>query len=381
MISKVRRRPGLIATFLFPFVIWLTPMRHSMAAADTPNPPAAVNAEARRLYEQGLRHYERAEYDQAIQAFEASYDISRAPGLLFNIGQAYRLSGDCPHALSSYEEYLARAPATVNRERVETRIRQMADCVKASAPPSVVQTPAPVLSPPEPPPSAGVSVGHQPRVADSARPATFAGRHHRAVPLTLLGTSLALGLAGAWFLATGTAGIDETTALFESGGTWDQASAERQHDARTKAWVGLALLGGATLSAVGAAWTFTATSVNDGLTDQPQYRRRGVAGATLAASAVALGVAGTFFLVRSHSTDSWISDTFQKGGVWDQNSDRLKRNAVTDAWVGSALVGGAAIAAVTGGWLLLSGSETSATPKLAIGFTNKEFLAQCHATF
>jgi tetratricopeptide (TPR) repeat protein len=62
-------------------------------------------AKAKALYDEGLRHYEVAEYPQAIEAWKQSYLLSRKPLLLFNIGQAYRLSGDCKQAMTFYDNY------------------------------------------------------------------------------------------------------------------------------------------------------------------------------------------------------------------------------------------------------------------------------------
>src|SRR6185503_4767722 len=67
-------------------------------------------AKAKQLYDEGLRHYQVAEYTQAIDAWKQAYLISKKPLLLFNIGQAYRLSGDCAQAMTFYDNYQEAEP-------------------------------------------------------------------------------------------------------------------------------------------------------------------------------------------------------------------------------------------------------------------------------
>jgi tetratricopeptide (TPR) repeat protein len=54
--------------------------------------------------------YDAAQYDKAVQEFLAAYQAFPANTLLFNIGQAYRLSGDKEKALAYYEKYVEFEP-------------------------------------------------------------------------------------------------------------------------------------------------------------------------------------------------------------------------------------------------------------------------------
>jgi tetratricopeptide (TPR) repeat protein len=67
--------------------------------------PADGSGRARALYAEGDTHFRLAEYDQAITLFKEAYRLEPAPGLLFNLGQAYRLKGDCHQALWFYEKF------------------------------------------------------------------------------------------------------------------------------------------------------------------------------------------------------------------------------------------------------------------------------------
>ncbi len=49
----------------------------------------ATQAKARALFEEGAKAYALGRYAEAVEKFEASYDLYPAPELLFNLGQAY----------------------------------------------------------------------------------------------------------------------------------------------------------------------------------------------------------------------------------------------------------------------------------------------------
>lgn len=93
------------------------------AAADPP--PAPAPDPAREHYERGLAKYNLAEFDAAIVEFKQSYELSKAPRLLFNIAQAYRLKKDYASALYFYNTYLRADPNPPNREDVDAKIDEM----------------------------------------------------------------------------------------------------------------------------------------------------------------------------------------------------------------------------------------------------------------
>ena len=84
-------------------------------------------AKAKKLYDEGLRHYQVAEYTQAIDAWKASYLISKKPLLLFNIGQAYRLSGDCKQAMTFYDNYQDAEPSPKNQDELDQAVATCKD--------------------------------------------------------------------------------------------------------------------------------------------------------------------------------------------------------------------------------------------------------------
>ena len=64
-------------------------------------------APAEDLYTQGQAAYNDGDFVTAVAKWQASYDLSKESGLLFNLGQARRLSGDCPGALAAYRQFIA----------------------------------------------------------------------------------------------------------------------------------------------------------------------------------------------------------------------------------------------------------------------------------
>ena len=93
-------------------------------------PTAGKEQEAREHYKQGMLHFDLGEVDLAIQEFRQAYAISAAPGLLFNIAQAYRVKKDYEQALHFYRTYLRLQPKAPNRVDVEARVAEMEKMVK-----------------------------------------------------------------------------------------------------------------------------------------------------------------------------------------------------------------------------------------------------------
>ena len=135
-----------------------------LAWADSP-------ANARDLFKQARQRYEAGAFSEAAELFQKSYDLSKAPGLLFNLGQAWRNHGDCTRALAAYRTYLAQTPKAPNAVEVNELIAAMVRCEKAEKPgeqPSTSTPPAPERPPPEtglislppppPPPSPALTV-------------------------------------------------------------------------------------------------------------------------------------------------------------------------------------------------------------------------------
>lgn len=84
--------------------------------------------EARRLVARAQVHYDLGEYDRAIAAYREAYRLHPSPGLLYNLGQAYRLAGDCVAATTMYRNYLRLAPHSPYRRLVKQHLSALAEC-------------------------------------------------------------------------------------------------------------------------------------------------------------------------------------------------------------------------------------------------------------
>lgn len=90
-----------------------------------PQPAEPSSESPAELFAIGKRHYDLAEYRPAIAAWKRAYLLSNEPLLLFNIAQAYRLSGDCAQANRFYFNYQRLVPKPANRLELE---EAMAKC-------------------------------------------------------------------------------------------------------------------------------------------------------------------------------------------------------------------------------------------------------------
>ena len=93
-----------------------------------PTPDAEAVAKAH--YERGITLYNLSKWDEAIAEFKKAYELSKAPGLVFNVAQAQRLKGDHRGALESYRSYLRLDPSAPNRAETEARIGELDKLVK-----------------------------------------------------------------------------------------------------------------------------------------------------------------------------------------------------------------------------------------------------------
>lgn len=83
--------------------------------------PAAAKAH----FAAGLRHFNLAEYEQALGEFKEGYRSKPDPVFLYNIGQCHRRLGHTEDAITFYRSYLREAPDAKNRDEVERRIGEL----------------------------------------------------------------------------------------------------------------------------------------------------------------------------------------------------------------------------------------------------------------
>lgn len=119
------------ARMLLVLVVLLVAGTARIAAASPP-------PEAAQLYRDGQAAFDVGHYDEAIAAWQRSYELSRAPALLYNLAQAHRLrahDGDCGEARARYQDFVRLAEPSPQRSLAEGYITQLAVCASTPPPP------------------------------------------------------------------------------------------------------------------------------------------------------------------------------------------------------------------------------------------------------
>jgi tetratricopeptide (TPR) repeat protein len=211
--------------------------------------------EAVRLYDEGLRQFGAGSYDKAIELLKAAYDQAPVPTLLYDLGQAYRLRGDCAQALGAYQRFLATGPTGRARDLTEARVTDMKRCRDRSADPTGHR---PATRPGiDRLPASSAAESTTPHLIESSPPASEdagAKRAFRRRAAAMAGASaVILGASSGYFAWRASEMSDQVSGVFTPGRSWEEA---RQSD-RAGRWDDrLALATGvAALVAAGiAAW-------------------------------------------------------------------------------------------------------------------------------
>ena len=145
------RGRGWVMCWLVIAGVCLAPRARALADTGSPTEmPRTLATRARELFMEGSAFYQAAQYDAAIERFEAAYRLSALPDLLFNIAQAYRLKGPpfCATALRYYERHLHEQPAASNQAEIEELMTEMRRCAALAPAPTA---PAPAVPAPTAP--------------------------------------------------------------------------------------------------------------------------------------------------------------------------------------------------------------------------------------
>jgi hypothetical protein len=135
-------------------VVALASDGETAAPPSTPEPHEVEDAQA--LFRKGVAAYDTHDYVRAIELFRHAYQSSRAPEILFDIGQAYRALGDCRQALGSFDEFIA---AVAGDDPLLPRVRSLRQESAACAATEPAPPPkAPVARAEAPPPPSPASV-------------------------------------------------------------------------------------------------------------------------------------------------------------------------------------------------------------------------------
>lgn len=89
-------------------------------AAQTP-----ADEQARELFRRGAEAFDAQRYEEALDYFQRSYEISGRDELLNNIGSAQERLGQNAAAIRSYERFIQTVPDSPNRGFAERRLRRL----------------------------------------------------------------------------------------------------------------------------------------------------------------------------------------------------------------------------------------------------------------
>jgi hypothetical protein len=222
-----------------------------------PAPPAPVDneqtARAKTLYVEGKRYYDVADYDKAIEIWKQAYVMANAPMLLFNIGQAYRLKGDCTNAMRFYSNYEREAGASDRTELEQAKARCNPQPTEATPPATYPeQGGAGALDLREPP-----------------RSYVDKGSSYRTAGLVTGISGLALVGAGIYF---GERARSDARKVEDFRGEWTQAQSDLEHSGQRAAmWSaitlgtgGAAIAGGALLYYLGVQRQHVEVAIHPG---------------------------------------------------------------------------------------------------------------------
>jgi len=117
-----------------------------------PAPDEQALERARVLFANGKRLYDEGSYEAAIEAWEACYEISKLPALLYNLSNAHERLGDPREALSYLNRYRAIAdlpPEEHDRlarkaSTLELRVREAEEQPAPVAPATAPVEPSPL---------------------------------------------------------------------------------------------------------------------------------------------------------------------------------------------------------------------------------------------
>lgn len=85
----------------------------------------AVDAEAKRLALEGKKAFDTQDFETAIARYNDAYKRKPAPGLLFNLGQCYRKTGELETALSYFKRYLETNPPAAQAKATEVVVAEV----------------------------------------------------------------------------------------------------------------------------------------------------------------------------------------------------------------------------------------------------------------
>jgi hypothetical protein len=199
---------------------------------------------AERLYRDGLRSYDLAEWDRAIAAFKTAYELSQAPELLYNLGQAHRFKRPpgCAQAAWYFRAFLRAQPRSPRRAGIELLVREMERCARqqqrAAADERMSQSSRPPASAPQSQPSPTAATAQpapSPTGVDLDGHGSPPPPRRRLWPALTLASGLVLAVGGTALLLWSNSRYDHFESTCAPGCSKDAVSSAAR--AQTAGWI------------------------------------------------------------------------------------------------------------------------------------------------
>ncbi len=78
-----------------------------------------AEAEARKLFFEGMRYFKLGRFEDAIRSFERSFNLAKRPVVLFNLAMSHRAVSDYLSSIAVFKEYRAMLGKDIEPERAE----------------------------------------------------------------------------------------------------------------------------------------------------------------------------------------------------------------------------------------------------------------------
>lgn len=85
----------------------------------------SVEAQAKRIAMEGKKAFDTGDFVTAIARYEDAYKLKAAPGLLFNLGQCHRKTGNRDASLSYFKRYLETNPPAAQATATEQVVAEV----------------------------------------------------------------------------------------------------------------------------------------------------------------------------------------------------------------------------------------------------------------
>lgn len=83
--------------------------------------------------------FAKQDFTRAATEYQATYNITKDPALLYNIGESWQRAGDGPKAVAAYRSYLKDQPTATDRAEAERRIASIEAALSGKPAPEAAQ--------------------------------------------------------------------------------------------------------------------------------------------------------------------------------------------------------------------------------------------------